>query len=96
LLAEPDEEGADSEDRFQARSGHSVSGLAQPHRQGAFAVTDAQVICLSIMFVIGYGGVFGLPSWEERSFRQRMAIIAWLVFWLGPPMYFIWTKGVMG
>jgi hypothetical protein len=48
------------------------------------------------MFVIGYGAVFALPNWEERSFRQRIAIIAWLIFWLGPPLYFIWIKGVMG
>ena len=59
-------------------------------------MNDGQVICLSIMFVIGYCGVFGVSNWQERSFRYRMAIIAWLVFWLGPPLYFIWTKGVLG
>jgi len=59
-------------------------------------VTNGQAMCLTLMFVIGYGAVFALPNWEERSFRQRIAIIAWLIFWLGPPLYFIWIKGVMG
>jgi hypothetical protein len=30
------------------------------------------------------------------SRRKQFLLLAWLVFWLGPPLYFIWTKGVMG
>ncbi len=48
------------------------------------------------MFVMGYGGLFALPSWEDLSRRKRFIVIAWLAFWLGPPLYFIWIKGVMG
>jgi hypothetical protein len=35
-------------------------------------------------------------DWRTTPTRQRIAIAVWLAFWLGPPLYFIWTKGVMG
>lgn len=59
-------------------------------------MTDGQVICLSIMFCIGGLSAPAIPFWDEMTPRQRALAVAWLVFWLGPPLYFIWTKGVLG
>lgn len=56
----------------------------------------AQFLSLTGMFLIG---VFSAPrtvDWENMSRRKRVLVIAWLIFWLGPPLYFIWTKGVLG
>ncbi len=60
-------------------------------------MTDGQIICLFFMFCIGALGVPPIPVlWDEMTPRQRALAVAWLVFWLGPPLYFIWTKGVLG
>jgi hypothetical protein len=58
-------------------------------------MTPAQQICLFFMFIIGGTGlVFAADSDTPRY--KRPLLIAWTIFWLGPPLYFIWTKGVMG
>jgi hypothetical protein len=57
-------------------------------------MTPSQQICLSLMFLIGGMGLCFLD--EGLSRRKRLILIAWAIFWLGPPLYFIWTKGVLG
>lgn len=55
-----------------------------------------QIFCLVLMFIIG-GCSFGASAlWSDMTKAQRGLFIAWLAFWLGPPIYFLWTKGVMG
>jgi hypothetical protein len=56
----------------------------------------AQQSCLLFMFAIGTVSATFLINWDHTPRRQRFLIVAWLVFWLGPPLYFIWTKGVLG
>ncbi len=58
-------------------------------------MTDQQS-CLLLMFAIGGVSSPLLIGWDHMPRRKRALIIAWLVFWLGPPLYFIWTKGVLG
>ncbi len=71
--------------------------LAEFDEEGAAAVTDAQVFCLSIMFLSGtITTAFVAIFWEDMSQRKRRYILTGLALWLGPPMYFLWTKGVMG
>jgi hypothetical protein len=53
-----------------------------------------QALSLLFMFVVGGMGLCFLD--ERVSRRKRLILIAWAIFWLGPPLYFIWTKGVMG
>jgi hypothetical protein len=48
------------------------------------------------MFAIGLVSSILLAEWDIMSRRRQFLLVAWLVFWLGPPLYFIWTKGVMG
>jgi hypothetical protein len=48
------------------------------------------------MFVIGAGAIGLITGWDRMPRRKQFFIVAWLVFWLGPPLYFIWTKGVLG
>jgi hypothetical protein len=60
-------------------------------------MSGEQFICLFFMFWIGaLSGAPILYHWDEMTPRQRALAVAWLVFWLGPPLYFIWTKGVLG
>ena len=59
-------------------------------------MTSAQVTCLSFMFFIGMVAIGLITGWDRMPRRKQFFIIAWLVFWLGPPLYFIWTKGVLG
>ncbi len=56
----------------------------------------AQQICLLLMLAIGAVSFVLLAEWDIMSRRRQFLLLAWLVFWLGPPLYFIWTKGVMG
>ena len=58
-------------------------------------MTAPQVICLFFMAMIG-GITLIFLSPEDMSRRKRLALTACAVFWLAPPLYFIWTKGVMG
>jgi hypothetical protein len=48
------------------------------------------------MFFIGMVAIGLITGWDRMPRRKQFFIIAWLVFWLGPPLYFIWTKGVLG
>ncbi len=60
-------------------------------------MTDAQVFCLTIMFMTGaVAAAFVTIFWEDMSQRKRRNVMTGLALWLGPPMYFLWTKGVMG
>jgi hypothetical protein len=60
-------------------------------------MTSTQMICLFFMFCIGGLSAPTIPAfWDEMTRRKRVLLVAWLVFWLGPPLYFIWTKGVLG
>jgi hypothetical protein len=53
-----------------------------------------QALSLFVMFVVG---VMSLSFLDERlSRRKRLILIAWVIFWLGPPLYSVWTKGVLG
>jgi len=56
----------------------------------------AQQICLLLMLAIGVVSFVLLAEWDTMSRRKQFLLLAWLAFWLGPPLYFIWTKGVMG
>jgi hypothetical protein len=57
-----------------------------------------QVFALLGMFMIGAMSATALSYWQYLSLSKprRFALGAWILFWLGPPLYFIWTKGVMG
>jgi len=56
-----------------------------------------QLICLFFMSCIGGLSAPAIPyHWDKMTPRQRVLGVAWLAFWLGPPMYFLWTKGVLG
>jgi hypothetical protein len=59
-------------------------------------MTTAQMICLFFMLMIGVLSAPTIGIWDDMSRRKRVLLVAWLVFWLGPPLYFIWTKGVLG
>ena len=61
-------------------------------------MTDtAQVMCLLLMFVIGAFSVALMQlGWDHASRLNRALRVAWALFWLVPPLWFIWTKGVMG
>jgi hypothetical protein len=56
----------------------------------------SQETCLLLMLVIGMVSASLLTGWDHMSRRKQFLVVAWLVFWLGPPLYFIWTKGVLG
>jgi len=56
----------------------------------------AQITCLCFMSLIGTGCLGWVTEWDRMSRRKQFLIAAWLAFWLGPPLYFIWTKGVLG
>lgn len=55
-----------------------------------------QTFCLFLMFLVGLMGVPAIASWSDMTKGQQRLLIAWLAFWLGPPIYFVWTIGVMG
>jgi len=55
-----------------------------------------QTFCLFLMFLIGGFSSCASAFWSDMTRAQRFLFIAWLAFWLGPPIYFVWTKGVMG
>ena len=57
-------------------------------------MTDAQVISLSLMFMVGWMGVF--PLIENPSRRVRIACWVWVCFWCAPSLIALWLKGVMG
>jgi hypothetical protein len=70
--------------------------LAEFNTKGAVVMITAQQICLLLMLAIGAVSFVLLAEWDIMSRRRQFLLLAWLVFWLGPPLYFIWTKGVMG
>lgn len=55
-----------------------------------------QTLCLFLMFLIGIMAFPTTAFWADMNKWQRGLLIAWVAFWLGPPIYFVWTKGVMG
>jgi hypothetical protein len=58
---------------------------------------SVQHVCLLAMSAVGYWSLAVLTDRDWRlPRRKRILWGAWLVFWLGPPLYFIWTKGVLG
>ena len=58
---------------------------------------EGQILCLIFMFVIGLISSIPISAlWDEYSNKLKVLSIGWLVFWLWPPLYFLWTKGVMG
>jgi hypothetical protein len=60
-------------------------------------VSFERQISLMVMFWVGVMGFALFASeWKSWPLRKRALAVAWLVFWLGPPLYFIWTKGVLG
>ncbi len=61
-------------------------------------MTSLQFGCLAAMLAIGMFSIafFVADNWGRMERRHRILWGAWLVFWLGPPLYFIWTKGVLG
>ena len=50
------------------------------------------------MTLIGVASAWRFYEVWDYTLRlhEKMAAALWLAFWLGPPLYFIWTKGVMG
>ncbi len=70
--------------------------MAEFNTKGAVVMITAQQICLLLMLAIGAVSFVLLAEWDIMSRRRQFLLLAWLVFWLGPPLYFIWTKGVMG
>jgi hypothetical protein len=69
--------------------------LAEPDEEGR--EMTAQTAALFLMTAVGVVSLAWLTDdWRTTPTRQRIAIATWLAFWLGPPLYFIWTKGVMG
>jgi hypothetical protein len=56
----------------------------------------SQETCLLLMLVIGMISTLGFQWWPDWTKVQRRLSILWIVFWLGPPLYFVWTKGVLG
>jgi hypothetical protein len=72
LLAELDEEGAASEDRVQARSGHSVSGLAQPDEEGA-EMSESESVIMQVLLgaalgllIVNLAALFAI-WWDDRD-----------------------------
>jgi hypothetical protein len=60
-------------------------------------MTEAQFLSLVLRLMIGTCSWLTMTvDWGHMSRRKQFFIAAWLVFWLGPPLYFIWTKGVLG
>jgi len=57
---------------------------------------NAQMACLWAMFFIGAMSSGLLFGWDHMSRRMKFLVVAWLVFWLGPPLYVLWTNGVIG
>ena len=57
---------------------------------------SGQVLCLALMFGVGFISCPFLEGWSEKTKSQQRLLIAWLAFWMAPPLYFVWTKGVMG
>jgi len=57
-------------------------------------MTDAQVISLSLMFMVGWMGAF--PLIENHSRKVRIACWVWVCFWCAPSLIALWLKGVMG
>ena len=58
-------------------------------------MTAPQVMCLFFMFMIG-GVTLNFATDGDMPRRKRRVLIACAIFWLGPPLYFVWTKGVLG
>jgi hypothetical protein len=56
----------------------------------------SQQTCLLLMLAIGVASALLLTGWDHMSRRKQFLVATWLVFWIGPPLYFIWIKGVMG
>ena len=56
----------------------------------------SQVTCLLLMLLIGIISLLGAMWWYDWTKVQRGLFIAWIALWVVPPLYFIWTKGVLG
>jgi hypothetical protein len=56
----------------------------------------AQVTCLFLMSGILFVSIPGFQWWSDWTKVQRRLFILWIVLWGAPPLYFIWTKGVLG
>lgn len=72
-------------------------------------MTDAQILSLFMMLLIGFFSVPVLCSKDWRigsdmvlysgyvySKKWRIAAAIWLVFWWLPPLLLLWVKGVFG
>lgn len=60
-------------------------------------MTDDQNVYLTLMFTLGLAfAVLVQIGWDHASRRNRAYRVAWVLLWLAPPLWFIWTKGVMG
>lgn len=58
---------------------------------------NEQIASLCMMVSVGVISVAIFEaSWSDMTKTQRRLSIAWLTLWFTPPLYFIWTKGVMG
>lgn len=70
--------------------------LAEPDEEGADVVS--QISALILMTLIGLASAWRFYEVWDYTLRlhEKMAAALWLIFWLGPPIYFLWTKGVRG
>jgi hypothetical protein len=60
-------------------------------------VSGDQAHCLILMFCLGVCfGLLTAASWSDLSKTNRRILFAWTALWIGPPLYFLWTKGAMG
>ena len=60
-------------------------------------MTDLKIMCLFFMFQIGVVSVaVSAEFWKGAGPKGRALMVAWVWFWLIPPLWFLWTKGVMG
>ena len=57
--------------------------------------TDAIAGFWFLMMIVGVFGAGALAEMKSKRWR-RIAITAWMLVWIGPPLGWIWVKGVMG
>ncbi len=60
-------------------------------------MTDAQLVSLWMMFLIGVFPLLPLFAHGEEMQRfWRIAIPVWSIFWTAPPLLLLWIRGVFG
>ena len=69
--------------------------LAEFDEEGREMSEHKVIMCLMMLIGLASWALI-VEDWPDYTRSLRVVALAWLAFWLGPPMYFIWTKVVMG